>query len=65
MTFSGYGPKSGTASKVPDMVADSGDSAAWIDPDARHPLMFHPVSQSQTLTLVPLNQLIHERHAAN
>lgn len=51
MTFGGYGPKSGTARKVPDRVADSGDSAAWIDPDARQPLRFHPVSQSQPLTL--------------
>jgi len=51
MTFSGYGPKSGTASKVPHMVADSLDSTAWIDPDARQPLMFHRVSQSPTLTL--------------
>jgi hypothetical protein len=63
MTFSGYGPKAGTASKVPDMVAESGDAAAWIEPDARQPLMFHAVRQSQPLTLVPLNQVIHERYA--
>jgi uncharacterized protein len=63
MTFSGYGPKAGTASKVPDIVAESGDSAAWIEPDARQPLMFHAVRQSQPLTLVPLNQVIHERYA--
>jgi hypothetical protein len=54
------------------MVADSGDSAAWIETDAR-PLMFHAVRQSPPLTLVslnlvppnlvPLNQVIPERYA--
>jgi hypothetical protein len=77
MSFSGYGLRAGTASKVPDMVAESGDSAAWIEPDAR-PLMFHAVRQSPPLTivslnlvppnlvppnLVPLNQVIPERYA--
>ena len=63
MTYSGYGPKAGTQSKVPDVVSVSAGPATWIGPDAKHPLTFHAVGQSQPLTLVPLNQLIHERYA--
>lgn len=63
MTYSGYGPKSGTQSKVPDILADPGRPAAWIEPDSKQPLIFHAVGQAQPLTLVPLNQVIHERYA--
>lgn len=63
MTFSGYGPKSGTQSKVPDIVADATRSTAWIEPDSKRPLTFHAVGQPQPITLVPLNQVIHERYA--
>ncbi len=63
MTYSGYGPKSGTQSKVPDIVADATLPTAWLEPDSKQPLMFHAVGQPQPLTLVPLNQVIHERYA--
>ena len=36
---------------------------AWIEPDAKQPLTFHAVGQSQPLTLVPLYKVIHERYA--
>ena len=63
MTYSGYGPKAGNEVKVPGIVADSGRPTAWIEPDSKRPLVFHAVGQSQALTLVPLNQVIHERYA--
>ena len=63
MTYAGYGPKSGTQSKVPDIMPGPGHPAAWIEPDLEQPLTFHAVGQPQQLTLVPLNQVIHERYA--
>jgi len=63
MSFSGYGPKSGTQSKVPDIAANPARPAAWIEPDSKQPLMFHAVGQPQPITVVPLNQVIHERYA--
>ena len=63
MTFSGYGPKVGQQSKVPDVVADPGKPTGWVEPDAKQPLTFHAVGQSQRFTLVPLYRLIHERYA--
>jgi len=63
MSYSGYGPKSGTQIKVPDIVAASGKPAAWIEPDAKQPLTFQAVGQPQPLTLVPLYKVIHERYA--
>jgi hypothetical protein len=63
LTYSGYGPKAGTESKVPDIVAESGKPTAWIEPDSKQPLTFHAVGQAQPLNLVPLNKVIHERYA--
>ncbi len=63
MTYSGYGPKSGAQSNVPDILAGPNHPASWIEPDAKRPLTFHAVGQPQLVTLVPLNQLIHERYA--
>jgi uncharacterized protein len=63
MTYTGMGPKSEAQSKVPDIVADATRPTGWIEPDSKQPLMFHAVGQPQPLTLVPLNQLIHERYA--
>jgi uncharacterized protein len=63
MTYSGYGPKAGTESKTPEIVVDPVHPTAWVEADAKEPLMFHAVQQSQPLTLVPLNQVIHERYA--
>ena len=63
MTYGDYEPKPGDQKKVADIVADPGKPTAWIEPDAKQPLTFHAVGQSQPLTLVPLNQIIHERYA--
>ena len=63
MNYSGYGPKSGTQSKVPDVVANPANPTGWIEPSAKQPLTFQAVGQSQPITLVPLYQVIHERYA--
>ena len=44
-------------------LADPNHLASWIEPDTKRPLTFHAVGQPQPVTLVPLNQLIHERYA--
>ena len=63
MTYSSYGPKPGTQSHVPDIVADPGHPASWIEPDAKQPSTFRAVGQPQSLALVPLYKVIHERYA--
>ena len=63
MTYSSYGPKHGTQSHVPDIVADPGHPASWIEPDAKQPSTFRAVGQPQSLALVPLYKVIHERYA--
>jgi len=44
-------------------VADAGKPATWIEPDAKQPLTFRTVGQSQPVTMVPLYKVIHERYA--
>jgi hypothetical protein len=64
MTYGDFRPKPGeNATKVPDIVADAAKPTEWIEPDAKQPLTFHALGQSQPLTLVPLNKVIHERYA--
>jgi uncharacterized protein len=63
MTYGDYEPKPGDQRKVADIVADADKPTAWIEPDAKLPLRFHGVGQSQALTLVPLNQVIYDRYA--
>lgn len=63
MVYSGYGPKSGTQSKVPDIAANPMHPTAWIEPSAKQPLTFQAVGQSQAISLVPLYQVIQERYA--
>jgi DUF1680 family protein len=73
LTYSGYGPKSGTQAKVPDIAVDPAHPTAWLEPDSRlfdskepdakQRVAFHAVGQAQPITLVPLNQVIHERYA--
>jgi hypothetical protein len=62
-TYGEPGPKRGEQISVPDIVADPNHPAAWIEPDLKHPLLFHTVGQPQPTALVPLNQVIHERYA--
>jgi DUF1680 family protein len=63
MSYGDYEPKPGEQQKVPDVVADHGQPASWIEPDAKQPLTFHAVGQSQPLTMVPLYRVIHDRYA--
>ncbi len=64
MTYSGdYEPKPSDPAKVPDIAADPAHPTGWVEPDARQPLTFKSVGQSQPLTLVPLYKVIHERYA--
>jgi DUF1680 family protein len=63
MTYGDSEPKPGDQKKVPAIVADASKPTAWIAPDPKQPLMFNTVDQSQPLTLVPLNTVIHERYA--
>jgi DUF1680 family protein len=63
LSYGSYGPKRGAQSKVPDIAADPGRPAAWIEPDAKQSLTFNAVGQSQAMTLVPLYKVIHERYA--
>jgi len=63
MSYGDYEPKPGDQRKVPDITADASKPTGWIEPDAKQPLTFQTVGQSQPITLVPLNQVIHERYA--
>jgi uncharacterized protein len=63
MSYGDYEPKSGDQHKVPDLSADPSKPTAWIEPDPKQALTFQAVGQSQPLTLVPLNQVFHERYA--
>ncbi len=63
MSYGDSEPKPGDQKKVPDIVADASKPTAWIEPDAKQPLTFHAVGQSQPLTMVPLYKVIHERYA--
>ena len=62
MAYSGYGPKSGTEIKVPDIVAEPAHPTAWMERNPKLPLTFEAVGQAQPITLVPLNKVIHERY---
>jgi DUF1680 family protein len=63
MTYGDYGPKENDRLNVPDIVANTEHPTAWVEPDAKQPLTFHALGQSQPITLVPLYQIIHERYA--
>ncbi len=63
MSYGDYEPKPGDQKKVADIVADPKRPTAWIEPDAKQPLTFNTVGQSQPLTMVPLYKVIHERYA--
>ncbi len=63
MTYGDYEPKASQQYKVPEIVADPTKPTAWVERDAKQPLLFHGIEQSQPLTLVPLNEVIHERYA--
>jgi hypothetical protein len=63
MTYGDSEPKPGGEKKVADILADAGNPTAWIEPDAKQPLTFQTIGQSQPLTMVPLYKVIHERYA--
>jgi DUF1680 family protein len=63
LMYGEYEPKNQKPANVPDIVADPGKPTAWVEPDAKQPLTFRAVGQSQPLTLMPLYQIIQERYA--
>lgn len=63
MSYGPPGPKAGDQQKVPEIVADRSDPTAWIEPDRTQALVFHTTGQSQPISLIPLNKIIHERYA--
>jgi uncharacterized protein len=63
MTYGDYEPKPTDPQKVANIVADPNNPTAWIEPDAKQPLTFRTVGQSQPTTLVPLYKVIRERYA--
>jgi hypothetical protein len=63
MTYGDYEPKPTDEKKVANIVADASKPTAWLEPDPKKTLTFNTVGQSQSTTLVPLNQVIHERYA--
>jgi uncharacterized protein len=63
LMYGEYEPKNQKPASVPEIVADSAKPTGWVEPDAKQPLTFHSVGQSQPLTLVPLYQITQERYA--
>jgi DUF1680 family protein len=63
MMYGDYQPKASDLYKVPDIVADRAKPTDWVELDRKEPLLFHAVGQSQPLTLLPLNHIIHQRYA--
>ncbi len=49
----------------PQMPAATGkvdDATTWVEPDANDPLRFRTTGQATQATLVPINQIVHERY---
>jgi DUF1680 family protein len=63
MTYGDYEPKPTDPHKVANIIADPNQPTAWIEQDAKLPLTFNTVGQSQPTTLVPLYKIIHERYS--
>ena len=63
MLYGDFEPKKNAEEKVPDIVADSNQPTAWIEPDPKQALTFKAVGQSQPITMLPLYQVIRERYA--
>lgn len=63
MSYGNPGPKAGAEQKVPEIVTDASNPSGWIEPDARQPLTFQTVGQSQPISMVPLYQVMHNRYA--
>ena len=38
------------------------DAASWIQPDGNKPMQFHAGAKGSEATLVPINQIVHERY---
>ena len=62
MSYSGSEPKAGAQEKVPDIAAERARPTAWIEPDTKQALTFHTTGQAQSVTMVPLYKVIHERY---
>ncbi len=55
--------KPGAPVEVPEITADPNRPTAWIEPEAKQPLTFRTVGQTQQVSFVPLYKVIHERYA--
>jgi DUF1680 family protein len=63
MLYGDFEPKKNAEEEGPDIVADSSQPTAWIEPDPKQALTFKAVGQSQPITMLPLYQVIRERYA--
>jgi hypothetical protein len=63
MQYGDYEPKASDQYKVPEILADPNKPTAWVEVDSKQPLSFNSVGQSQSISLVPLYQVIHHRYA--
>lgn len=60
--YGGEGPKPEPA-PVPTITANITDPASWVEPVKGQQLVFRGGGQSEPLTLVPLNSIVHQRYA--
>ncbi|MBV9180081.1 MAG: glycoside hydrolase family 127 protein [Acidobacteria bacterium] len=63
MLYGDTEPKATDEYKVPDIQVDPARPTAWVEPEGRQPLTFRAEGQSQSMTLVPLYQIIDNRYA--
>jgi len=66
MMYGDTEPKPSDQYKVPEITADAANPTAWVQPDAKQPLMFHSASQAagqSPVELVPLYKVTRERYA--
>lgn len=48
--------------QLPAAAGKVDDAASWIEPSPNSPMTFRTVGQPETATLVPINQIVHERY---
>ncbi len=62
MQYAGYGPR-GTPSQVPEITAKLDDVSTWVQPVSGEPLRFKGMAPGQSVDLLPLNQILHNKYA--
>lgn len=63
MLYGDYEPKEKDQFKVPEIASDANKPTAWVEVDSSQPLTFRSVGQTQSITMVPLYQIINNRYA--